>query len=73
MYELIYGCLYLLPIFINIIIKHELQIEAHRSPLAAMVLSSNGMYIATASEQGTIIRVHLVSDATKVMNRSQSF
>ncbi|XP_027331324.1 autophagy-related protein 18b isoform X2 [Abrus precatorius] len=41
------------------------EIEAHRSPLAAMVLSSNGMYIATASEQGTIIRVHLVSDATK--------
>ena len=56
----------------NIIIKPELQIEAHRSPLAAMVLSSNGMYIATASEQGTIIRVHLVSDATKVMNESQS-
>lgn len=41
------------------------EIDAHRSPLAAMALSSNGMYIATASEQGTIIRVHLVSDATK--------
>lgn len=41
------------------------EINAHRSPLAAMVLSFNGMYIATASEQGTIIRVHLVSDATK--------
>ncbi|KAG5559596.1 hypothetical protein RHGRI_009210 [Rhododendron griersonianum] len=41
------------------------EIDAHRSPLAAMVLSSNGMYIATASEQGTIIRVHLVSEATK--------
>ena len=37
-----------------------------RAPLAAIFLSSNGMYIATASEQGTIIRVHLVSDATKV-------
>uniref|UniRef100_A0A7N2LE01 Uncharacterized protein n=1 Tax=Quercus lobata TaxID=97700 RepID=A0A7N2LE01_QUELO len=36
------------------------------APLAAIVLSSNGMYIATASEQGTIIRVHLVSDATKI-------
>ncbi|KAG5063919.1 hypothetical protein JHK85_005102 [Glycine max] len=45
------------------------EIEAHRSPLAAMVLSSNGMYIATASEQGTIIRVHLVSDATKCRTR----
>ncbi|KVI01373.1 WD40 repeat-containing protein [Cynara cardunculus var. scolymus] len=41
------------------------EIDAHRSPLAAMVFSSNGMYIATASEQGTIIRVHSVSDATK--------
>ncbi|KAE9464274.1 hypothetical protein C3L33_03805, partial [Rhododendron williamsianum] len=44
------------------------KIDAHRSPLAAMVLSSNGMYIATASEQGTIIRVHLVSEATKSYN-----
>ncbi|CAJ1944897.1 unnamed protein product [Sphenostylis stenocarpa] len=50
----------------NLMNRHlHCEIEAHRSPLAAMVLSSNGMYIATASEQGTIIRVHLVSDATK--------
>uniref|UniRef100_A0A9I9EBP3 Autophagy-related protein 18b n=1 Tax=Cucumis melo TaxID=3656 RepID=A0A9I9EBP3_CUCME len=35
------------------------EIDAHRAPLATMVLSSNGMYIATASEQGTMIRVHL--------------
>ncbi|XP_077222273.1 autophagy 18 B-like protein isoform X2 [Tasmannia lanceolata] len=41
------------------------QIDAHRSPLTAIDLSSNGMYVATASEQGTIIRVHLVSQATK--------
>ncbi|KAG9455244.1 hypothetical protein H6P81_008148 [Aristolochia fimbriata] len=40
------------------------QIDAHRSPLAAVVLSSNGAYMATASEQGTIIRVHIVSQAT---------
>lgn len=44
----------------------KLQIDAHRAPLAAIVLSSNGMYIATASEQGTIIRVFLVTEATKV-------
>lgn len=44
----------------------RLQIDAHRSPLAAIALSSNGMYIATASEQGTLIRVHLVSESTKV-------
>ncbi|XP_061347471.1 autophagy-related protein 18b isoform X2 [Gastrolobium bilobum] len=50
----------------NVMDRHlHCEIEAHRSPLAAMVLSSNGMYVATASEQGTIIRVHLVSDATK--------
>lgn len=41
------------------------QIDAHRSPIAAVVFSSNGTYLATASEQGTIIRVHLVSQATK--------
>ncbi|CAM8983985.1 unnamed protein product [Rhodiola kirilowii] len=41
------------------------EIEAHRSPLTAITLSSNGMYLATASEQGTIIRVHLLSDASK--------
>ncbi|KAB2084906.1 hypothetical protein ES319_A05G365200v1 [Gossypium barbadense] len=41
------------------------EIDAHRSPLAAIALSSNGKYIATASEQGTIIRIHLVSEATK--------
>ncbi|KAM0031243.1 putative transcription factor WD40-like family [Helianthus debilis subsp. tardiflorus] len=41
------------------------EIDAHRSPLASIVFSSNGMYIATASEHGTIIRVHSVADATK--------
>ncbi|KAG2668116.1 hypothetical protein I3760_15G144700 [Carya illinoinensis] len=46
-------------------LQSHCEIDAHRAPLAAIVLCSNGMYIATASEQGTIIRVHLVSDATK--------
>lgn len=32
-----------------------------------MAFSSDGTYLATASEQGTIIRVHLVSQATKVL------
>uniref|UniRef100_A0A0D9VM17 Anaphase-promoting complex subunit 4 WD40 domain-containing protein n=1 Tax=Leersia perrieri TaxID=77586 RepID=A0A0D9VM17_9ORYZ len=41
------------------------QIDAHQSPLAAMAFSSNGMYLATASEKGTIIRVFLVAQATK--------
>ncbi|XWS16947.1 hypothetical protein CRYUN_Cryun33cG0025500 [Craigia yunnanensis] len=46
-------------------LQSHCEIDAHRSPLAAIALSSNGTYIATASEQGTIIRVHLVSEATK--------
>ncbi|KAF8730143.1 hypothetical protein HU200_017114 [Digitaria exilis] len=41
------------------------QIDAHQAPLAAMVFSSDGMYLATASEKGTMIRVHLVAPATK--------
>lgn len=41
------------------------QIDAHQSPLAAMAFSSNGMYLATASEKGTMIRVHIVAQATK--------
>ncbi|XP_050213895.1 autophagy-related protein 18b isoform X1 [Mercurialis annua] len=46
-------------------LQSHCQIDAHRAPLAAVAVSSNGMYIATASEQGTIIRVHLVQEATK--------
>jgi hypothetical protein len=42
------------------------QIDAHQSPLAAMAFSSNGMYLATASEKGTMVRVHIVAQATKV-------
>ncbi|KAL5562049.1 hypothetical protein UlMin_031796 [Ulmus minor] len=38
------------------------------SPLAAMALSSSEVYIATAPEQGTIIKVHLVFEATKSYN-----
>ncbi|WRX32235.1 hypothetical protein QQP08_024722 [Theobroma cacao] len=46
-------------------LQSHCEIDAHRSPLAAITLSSNGTYIATASDQGTIIRVHLVSEATQ--------
>lgn len=68
------GCYLALPastskgsvlIYNTIDLQSLCQIDAHRSPLAAMVFSSNGIYLATASEQGTIIRVHLVSQATK--------
>ncbi|KAL1553839.1 Autophagy-related protein 18b [Salvia divinorum] len=46
-------------------LQSHCEIDAHRSPLIAIAFSSNGTYIATASEHGTIIRVHLISDATK--------
>ncbi|XP_051148602.1 autophagy-related protein 18b [Andrographis paniculata] len=46
-------------------LQSHCEIDAHRSPLAALAFSPNGMYIATASEQGTIVRVYLVSDATE--------
>uniref|UniRef100_A0A803MFH2 Autophagy-related protein 18b n=1 Tax=Chenopodium quinoa TaxID=63459 RepID=A0A803MFH2_CHEQI len=42
------------------------EIDAHLSPLAAMVFSSNGTYLATASEQGTMVRVHTVPEGTKL-------
>ncbi|GLT80457.1 hypothetical protein SLA2020_518960 [Shorea laevis] len=49
-------------------LQSHCEIDAHRSPLAAIALSFNGLYLATASEQGTIIRVHMVSEATKSYN-----
>lgn len=41
------------------------QIQAHRSPLAAMSFSSDGLLLATASDQGTVIRVHSIPQAFK--------
>jgi hypothetical protein len=61
--------------FVTILFSHRFgvcvcvmgrQIDAHQSPLAAMAFSSKGVYLATASEKGTIVRVHLVAHATKV-------
>lgn len=42
------------------------QIQAHKSPLAAMAFSSDGLLLATASDQGTVIRVHSIPQASKV-------
>ncbi|CAI0427674.1 unnamed protein product [Linum tenue] len=69
------GCFLALPastskgsvLLYNVMEVHlHCEIDAHRAPLAAMSLSSSGTYVATASEQGTIIRVHHVLDATKL-------
>ncbi|XP_057247100.1 autophagy-related protein 18b isoform X2 [Beta vulgaris subsp. vulgaris] len=44
------------------------EIDAHLAPLAAMVFSSEGTYLATASEQGTMVRVHTVPEGTKCIS-----
>lgn len=42
------------------------MIPAHDSPLAALAFNASGTKIATASEKGTVIRVFLVEDGTKL-------
>lgn len=42
------------------------MIAAHDSPLAALAFDPSGELLATASEKGTIIRVFLVSEGTRV-------
>lgn len=41
-------------------------IEAHKAPLAAMSINSEGTMLATASDKGTIIRVFSIPDAQKL-------
>ncbi|KAE8705946.1 Autophagy-related protein 18b [Hibiscus syriacus] len=66
------GTIFLLPLVVSLQEATMREIDAHRSPLAAIALSSSGKYIATASEQGTIIRVHLVLEATKIFLQPQA-
>lgn len=39
------------------------EIRAHRAPLAAMAFCSDGSLLATASERGTVVRVHVLPAA----------
>ena len=41
-------------------------IDAHNSQLAALALSHNGKYVATASEKGTLIRIFSTADGAKI-------
>jgi autophagy-related protein 18 len=41
-------------------------VEAHRSPLSCITLNSEGTFLATASDKGTIIRVFSVPDGHKL-------
>lgn len=40
--------------------------NAHSSPLACMALSLNGKLLATASERGTLVRIHATLDGTRL-------
>lgn len=42
------------------------MIQAHKSPIAAMAINSQGTMLATASDKGTVIRVFSVPDAKKL-------
>lgn len=45
------------------------SVTAHKGSLAAMAISQDGLLLATASEKGTVIRVHTLPNMTK----SESF
>ncbi|XP_046987585.1 WD repeat domain phosphoinositide-interacting protein 2 isoform X2 [Schistocerca americana] len=53
-------------IFDTINLHAKTMIPAHDSPLAALAFSTSGTKVATASEKGTVIRVFLVNDGTKL-------
>lgn len=44
------------------------EIQAHKSPLAALAWSHNGAYLATASTTGTVIRVYSMPHAAKAFS-----
>ncbi len=41
-------------------------IQAHTSALACIALSQDGKMLATASERGTLVRIHSTTDGTKL-------
>ena len=46
------------------------EIRAHRAPLAAMAFCSDGSLLATASERGTVVRVHVLPAADEKNTRT---
>lgn len=49
-------------IFDAILLKNKILIPAHDNPLVAIVFDQKGELLASASEKGTVIRVHNVDD-----------
>ena len=49
-------------IFDTIDLKNKILIPAHDNPLAALSFNQQGTMLASASEKGTVIRVHSVDD-----------
>jgi len=45
-------------------------IQAHAAALAALTLSQDGRLLATASERGTLVRIHSTADGSKLQARS---
>eukprot|EP01132_Coremiostelium_polycephalum_P004017 gene4017-5021_t len=43
-------------------------IQAHKSQISAMVLNQDGTLLATASDKGTVIRVHTLPNAAKSLS-----
>ena len=47
-------------------VRRSKFIQAHTSALACIALSQDGKMLATASERGTLVRVHSTFDGTKL-------
>ena len=47
-------------------------VQAHSSGLAALALSLDGKLLATASQRGTLVRIHSTADCTKLQVRAAS-
>ncbi|UJR09577.1 hypothetical protein I4U23_013812 [Adineta vaga] len=53
-------------VFDTLNLRPGIMISAHESPLAAMAFDMSGTKLATASNKGTVIRVHSAIDGTRL-------
>lgn len=54
-------------------LRYKIAINAHDNPLAALAFNFDGEMLATASEKGTIIRVHNVADGSLIHEFRRGF